>query len=312
MKTFALAIAVALLSAGTAFANPTLRGDISVNADIVTVGDMFDGAGDLAATAIFRAPAPGTTGIVSLADVQNAARLAGIGDFDNTGYTRIRVTRLTTVVDEGALGTLIGNELGRRGVLAGGMTADTHFDVPGLSFNAAQVPDPARLADLRYAPETGSFTARFLIAGIDQPVDLGGSVQLMIMAPRLTATRPAGAILTKADFELAPVPVKTASAGGYAELDQLVGKQLVRQSRSGMMLKASDVAEPTVVSRNAAVTVTLKAGPMTLTVKGQALGAASAGDSVDVLNTVTKKILHGIAKADGTVEIVTSTAVASL
>ena len=65
-------------------------------------------------------------------------------------------------------------------------------------------------------------------------------------------------------------------------------------------------------ARNALVTVQLSAGAMTLTVKGQALGSAAAGEPVDVLNTVTKKILHGIARADGVVTIPTATTVASL
>ena len=61
------------------------------------------------------------------------------------------------------------------------------------------------------------------------------------------------------------------------------------------------------------MTVLLKVGAMTLTVKGQALGTVAAGQPVDVLNTITKKILHGVARADGTVEIVTATTtVASL
>ena len=78
------------------------------------------------------------------------------------------------------------------------------------------------------------------------------------------------------------------------------------------MLKVSDVAEPTVVTRNALVTVVLRVGAMSLSVKGQALTNAAAGDPVDVLNTVTKKILHGIANTDGTVSILNATAVASL
>jgi flagella basal body P-ring formation protein FlgA len=262
--------------------------------------------------AIFRAPAPGTTGIVPLTDVQRAARLVGINDFDNVGYTRIRVQRLTTVVDAPVLSGLIGAELKRRGALADGVTADTRFDLANISLNASQVPDPATLTDLRYAPDTGIFSARIMVAGIDQPVDLTGRIELMTTAPRLTASLAAGTVLNKDDFELAPVSLKAANAGGYAELDQLVGKQLVRQSHVGIMLKPSDVAEPTVVTRNSLVIVQLNAGAMTLTVKGQALGNAAAGDPVDVLNTVTKKVLHGIARADGTVAIPATTTVASL
>jgi flagella basal body P-ring formation protein FlgA len=311
MKTFTLALAFALV-ATAAFANPSLRGDITVNSDIVTVGDLFDRAGEMSEMAIFRAPAPGTTGVVPLTDVQRAARLVGLTDFDNVGYTRIRVQRLTTVVDAAAFAGLIGAELKRRGSLAEGVTADTHFDLANVSLNASQVPDPASLTDLRYAPDSGIFSARFMVAGIDQPVDLSGRIELMTTAPRLATTLAAGTVLTRDDLELAPVPLKAASAGGYAELDQLVGKQLVRQSRVGVMLKPSDVTDPTVVARNALVVVQLKAGAMTLTVKGQALGSAAIGEPVDVLNIVTKKILHGIAAADGTVIIPTATTIASL
>ena len=111
---------------------------------------------------------------------------------------------------------------------------------------------------------------------------------------------------------MAPVPLATADAGGYADVSQLIGKQLLRSSRAGFMLKSTDVTEPTAVTRNALVTVYLKAGAMTLTVKGQALGSAAAGETVDVLNTTTKKILHGVARTDGTVEVITALTVAGL
>lgn len=312
MNRTLLALAITLLSSAAALAQPSLKGDITVNTDIVTVGDMFDNPGELSETAIFRAPAPGTTGIVPLTDVESAARLIGLSDFDNVGYTRVRVMRLTTVVDAATLNGLIGKELAARGITSNAVTADAQFDLPNVSFNATQAPNPASLTDLRYSPETGVFSARFMIAGIDQPIDLTGKVQLMTQTPRLTASLAAGEVLTAADFELTSVPLATASGAGYADLSQLVGKQLVRQSRAGIMLKPSDVADPTVVTRNALVTVTLSVGAMKLTVKGQALSTASAGQPVDVLNPLTKKVLHGVARADGTVDIPTATTVAAL
>src|SRR3569623_2565092 len=150
MKSFTSALAIVLLSATAAFAQPSLKGDITVNTDIVTVGDMFDNPGELSETAIFRAPTPGTTGNVPLADIEHAAHAIGLTDFENVGYTRIRVMRLTTVVDAPALATLISAELSRRGALANGITADTHFDVADVNLNASQVETPATLTDLRY------------------------------------------------------------------------------------------------------------------------------------------------------------------
>lgn len=45
MHRFALALCVALLSGTATLAAPSLRGDVTVNAAIVTVGDLFDNAG---------------------------------------------------------------------------------------------------------------------------------------------------------------------------------------------------------------------------------------------------------------------------
>src|SRR3569833_2052600 len=125
MKSFVLAIALALLATSAAVANPSLKGDITVNSDIVTVGDMFDNPGALSETAIFRAPAPGTTGIVPIEDVEHAAELIGLTDFDNVGYTRIRVVRLTTVVDATTLSGHVSTGLAHRGNVTGPLTADS-------------------------------------------------------------------------------------------------------------------------------------------------------------------------------------------
>jgi flagella basal body P-ring formation protein FlgA len=302
-----LALLVTLLSSSTALALPTLRGEVTVNKAIVTIGDMFDDAGIHAETGIFMAPEPGTTGVVPLADVERAAALVGLTEFENVGFTRVRVARASTLVDAAMLDGLIRADLARRGIVSGDVTAALRFDVAELSFNAEAVASPANLVSLRYTPGNNGFSARFMIAGIDQPVDLDGTVELMTTAPRLAVTLPAGSILTEADFEFAAVPLATADAGGYADLGQLLGKQLVRQARGGIMLRPTDVTEPKVVMRNALVTVLLRSGPMTLTVKGTALTTAAVGEPVDVLNAVTKKVLRGVARADGAVEIVTAT-----
>jgi flagella basal body P-ring formation protein FlgA len=306
----AIALALSLIATG-ALAAPTLRGDVTVNKAVITVGDMFDGAGLLAETGIFLAPAPGTTGIVPLVEVERAAARIGLTGFDNAGFTRVRVARSATTVDAALLEGLVAEALQQRGLVVQGTTPAIRFASP-IDIKAEDVAQPATLLDVNYAPGGRSFAARFLIAGIDRPLDLSGSVDLLAEAPRLIATRPAGSILSASDFEIVQVPVATLDAGNFAGLDQLVGKQLVRAARAGLMLKASDVRVPTVVNRNTVVTVVLQAGAMTLTVTGTALGSAAPGEAVDVLNPVTKKILHGVARANGTVEIPTVLSVAGL
>lgn len=308
----ALALVFAPLGVAAAEAAPVLRSDVTVVSEIVTVGDMFDDAGPFAEKALFRAPLPGTTGVVSLDAVRDAAKLVGLTEFGNEGVDRVRVARASAVIDAPVLADLITEDLLARGVATREMMVEVAFDTPEIAFNAEAVEAPARLLGLRYIPGSGGFSARFAIAGQDLPVDLAGRIELLIEVPHLAAGRPAGAILTPTDIEMKFVPLKFAESAGITGVDQLVGKQLQRQSRSGLMLKASDVADPQVVQRNSTVTVYLRSGPMTLTVKGQALNNASVGQPVQVLNPASRKILHGVAMANGSVGITSTLDLAGL
>lgn len=296
----------ALLSATSALAAPVLKAEVSVNRPIVTVGDMFEDAGILAETALFRAPAPGTTGTVSLEAVRDAAARAGLTDYVTNGVLAVRVERRAAVIDTTELTNLIEGDLSFRGLLPAGAQVEARFDGGALSFNAEDVAVPVTLTTLRWQPGSRAFAARFSIAGIDKPVDVTGTIDLMVEVPHLAATLKAGTVLTAADIEMKRVPLDYADRNGVDTAEDLIGKELKRSGRAGLMLKAADVMERLTVRRNTQVTVLLKTGPMTLTVVGQSLGDASAGQPVQVMNTVTKKILNGVAMADGTVAIATA------
>ena len=310
-RSFALTTFLAL-AATAAGAAPVLRSEVTVVHEIVTVGDMFDDAGAFAEKALFRAPAPGTAGTVSLDAVKQAAGLVGLGEFVSEGVLRVRVAREAALIDAPVLTTLITGDLGARGFAGGDVSAQVRYDTPDPVFYAEKVANPIRLMDLRYTPGNGAFLARFAIAGSDRPVELGGRIELMIAAPHLVAQRPAGTILSSTDIEMRLIPLKQAETAGFATLDQLVGMQLTRSGRGGLLLRPTDVAEPRVVTRNAMVTVVLTQGAMTLTIKGQALNNAATGEPVQVLNTVSRKILHGVALPSGTVAITNTITVAGL
>lgn len=302
-STFALGVLISGLLASAAFAAPVLKGNVMVNSDVVTVGDMFADAGMMAEEALFRAPAPGTSGVVDINAIRKAAARIGITEFDEMGIEQVRVGRQAQIVDETVLTNLIAADLAGRGILLNGATVDTVFDMPFQALNAEAVDQPVYLANLRYLPGNGTFAARFIVAGVKAPVDVTGRIDLLIEAPHLAASLPPGSILTPADIEMRSVPLKFAESNGFASIDQLVGKALQRQSRAGMLLRPADVAEPLVISRNEAVTVFFRSGPLTLSVKATALNAASQGETIQVINLVSKRVLTGVAVGKGTVEV---------
>ena len=315
IRTFALrCLATALLATAAlpAWATPSLRPEVTVNAAIVTVGDMFEDAGALAELALFRAPQPGTTGVVDLRSIRAAASRIGLVEFENIGIISVPVTRASVTIDTPALGRMIEDNLHARGFVPAGASLALSFDRPDLAFQAEIGDEPAKLLSLRYLPGSTGFLARFQIAGTDMPVDVTGNLDLMIEAPHLVRPRAAGTVLTADDIVMKRVPLRFADNTGVVSLDQLVGKQLERAGRADLMLRAGDVVDPQVVARNQMVTVILRSGPMTLTVKGQALNAASQGQPVQVLNTASKKILSGVALPDGAVEITSTINVAGL
>tara|TARA_R110002020_G_scaffold40457_6_gene119578 strand:- start:922 stop:1866 length:945 start_codon:yes stop_codon:yes gene_type:complete len=295
-------ITTVLLSANV-LAAPTLKGDITVAAAVVTVGDMFDDAGLAAEDALFRAPKPGTTGRVDLLDIKAAAARIGIEDFETHGLDGVRVSRAATLIDESLLVDLITADLQGRGILTEGMSANTVFSTQFTPFNAEAVDTPATITSLRYLSGSGTFTARFDVAGLDRPLDLAGSVELMIEAPHLSSNLPAGTILSADDIVMRPVPLRFVESTGVPRLEDIVGKALTRQSRDGMMLKPSDIVTPLTVAKNDTVTIYFRSGPMTLTVKGQAVTGATLGAPLQVLNLMSRRVISATAIAPGAVEV---------
>lgn len=302
LRTVTAALALGLLC-GTALAAPVLKAEIIVSAPIVTVGDMFEEAGALAEEPLFRAPLPGTTGTVDLAAVRAATARIGLTRFDSRGLAAISVSRSAALVDETLLATLIDEDLRQRGIVAAGMSAQTFFTRAVEPVEVADTGEPARLDSLRYLPGNGSFTARFTLAGVDKPLDVTGSIDLSVEVPHLAASLPAGTVLRPEHIVMRPVSARQADAQGVPGVEQLVGMALARQSREGIMLRASDVSVPLTVAKNDPVTIYYRQGPLTLTVKGQAVTGAAQGAGLQVLNLMSKRVISAVAIAPGAVEV---------
>ena len=286
-----------LAPTGNALAAPVLRSEVTVNAPVVTVGDMFEDAGVLAEQPLFRAPLPGTTGTVDLAAVRSATARIGLTQFDINGLTQVRVSRAAIVVDHEMLAGLIADDLRNRGILGNGMSANMLFASPVDAISVATSDTPARLESLRYLPGNGTFSARFQLAGTDRPLDLTGTIE------ELLAGLPAGTVLRPEHIVMRPLPIQQADAQGVASLEQLVGMALNRQSRDGMLLRASDVSTPLAVAKNDLVTIYYRQGPLTLTVKGQAVTGAATGAPLQVLNLVSRRVISANVIAPGAVEV---------
>ncbi len=311
-KRLALSLSIIGL-ASPVFATPVLRSNITVDAAIVTIGDMFDNAGTLAEQPLFRAPAPGTTGQVNIAAIRTATARVVLAKFDNPGFPNVSVTRYGLAITNKDINALIAKNLKDQGILRDGMSINTQLNQSLANLYAARSDQPVKLENLIYTPSNNGFSARFLLAGSNRPFNISGRLGILVQAPHLTRTLAKGSILKPSDVEMRPVSLQFANNAQLPMLDQVVGQQLRRQMRQGVIIRLNDVATPTLISRNDMVTIYLKSGPMTLTVKGKAMADASRGQAVSVLNLLSNTIIQGIAVNPGAVEIrPASTRVAAL
>ena len=303
MRSFLLSTLFAALATTTALAAPALRAEVSVTAPIVTVGDMFSDAGPMADTPLFRAPKPGTTGLVSLAEIDAAAARIGFAGYALGGVDKVRVLRDAIRIDAAFLSEQVSDAIVAQGLRPEGTVIDIRLADESLVLNAEMVTEPVRLLGLDYRAGGSGFTARFAVAGEDLPVEVAGRVSFLVEAPHLVSEIRAGEVLDAGDIEMRLVPADFADRSGVAHLDELLGMSMKRNARAGLMLKTADVSPPLAVKRNTRVTVLVKVGAMTLTMQGQSLGDAGIGAPVRVMNPVSNKVLSGVATAPGTVEI---------
>lgn len=205
-KRLALVSVISLMAA-TAEAAPTLRGNITVTDQLVTVADMFDDAGALAEMAIFSAPAPGTTGKVDIATIRSAAARVGITSFEANGFASVNVTRAGMIVDEALLKDLVVADLTARGLIGSDVNANVQFsrflDPIQVSTNGVA----ARLEGMRYTAGSRDFSARFVLADNSRVIDVTGTIDMTIEMPHLAANLPAGTILLPEHLVMRPVPV---------------------------------------------------------------------------------------------------------
>src|SRR6201997_1643745 len=107
MNARSLILAAALLAAVAPFAQagddtiaaPVLRAQVTVESDIVRIGDMVENAGSAAQIAIYRAPDLGTTGSLPTAQVINVLQAHQVIGVDTKGIKSVSVTRLARVLD---------------------------------------------------------------------------------------------------------------------------------------------------------------------------------------------------------------------
>lgn len=294
MKTIALGLSLFAALGGSASA-ATLRAEALVAGPLVTIGDLFDGAGASAAIALFRSPNPGETGAVPSRDVIAAAKRAGLTDADAGQLQDVAVTRTSRDISVEELTRLIATQTASQlGIDAADIAVDLGANPKPVRVEATAT-GPATISRLVVDPTSGQFEATLDIAGRsrgEDPIVVTGLAYETIEAATLLRSIGRGDLVTAADVRIERKPKSRAPEA--LALADVVGLEAKRALRAGQTLRDEDLARPQYVQRGAFVTLIYTTDGLTLSLKAKALGAGSSGDVVSVQNLQSKRVVAGV------------------
>jgi flagella basal body P-ring formation protein FlgA len=92
-------------------ARPALEPQIVVTTEVITLGDLVEGAGEASSRPVFRAPALGRVGTIQVARIEEAALLAGLPDINTGGMAQIVVSRAARAIPRAELEAVLADAL---------------------------------------------------------------------------------------------------------------------------------------------------------------------------------------------------------
>ncbi|MCR9212464.1 MAG: flagellar basal body P-ring formation chaperone FlgA [Proteobacteria bacterium] len=271
----------------------TLRSHVTVESDQITVGDIFDGAGDAADKVIAPAPAPGKSILFKAVSVAKVVRNLGLSWRPATPVRRIKVERLGQTVPF----TNISEEI--RVALEYEMSVDL-FEMelatqqPNIKVGMDQDPSVS-VENIYINRKSGQFTAELLAPAADpngHRFKISGRAHKQTLIPVLTRFIPAGREISEKDIDHKAVRISKTNRHTITDANLVIGKSPRRSIRPGTAIAMNNLGDPVTVEKGKLVSVVLRSGGLFLSVSGRTLEPGGTGQVIRVENINSRKVIQ--------------------
>jgi flagellar basal body P-ring formation protein FlgA len=278
-------------------ATPVLRAQVTVESDIVRVGDMVENAGTASQIAIYRSPDLGTTGTLPIAQVISTLQAHQVIGVDTRDIKSVVVTRLARTLESKEIESQVARAIEHRSGLGDAANLSLTFDrdVQDVRLEAWNN-GSLQPASARYEPRSGRFDVSFEIANDTNnnrtKLRFTGIAIEMLEAAILTRNVERGDVLKASDVVTERRP-KAEVGNDAAPRGGAVGMQMRKGLRAGQALRVADLSKPDLVQKDDNVTLIYEAAGIYLTARGKAIDNGTEGDTVTVLNLQSKRTITG-------------------
>jgi flagella basal body P-ring formation protein FlgA len=306
MTRFAAAVLLALTVA-SAHAQPSaLRSTVLVSSDIVRIGDLVvDVASDKADIAVFRAPDLGETGSVRVAAVIGALQPHNVA-VEAQGLSEVSVTRASRMIGANEIKRRIAEIAAERLRLANVANIAVTLDAPAPTLHL----DPAETGPLMplrvtFDPRGGRFD--LLLRSGGSQVRITGIAHETEEAVVLARPMARGDVLRDTDVAIERRPKTEVQADAVRDVTGAIGMALQQPLRPGQVIRSTDLARPQLVKRGEPVLLVYEVPGITLTARAKSEDVGSLGDTINVLNVQSKRVIQGVVTGPGQVTVTSLT-----
>lgn len=272
-----------------------LRTAVTVNADVIRLGDLFVDAGEKRNVVVASAPAPGAKATFSARQLQSIARRSGLSWRPNSRYENAVVRRAGRLISARDIEQTI-----RKSMLKAGLPADRQVALSKADFKihmAAGDHREIRVTNPRFNVQGRQFSAILEVPnGTATPkrVQVTGNLYEMLEVPVLARRVPRGETIGIGDLEF--VKLRRDAVGRNAVIDKrrIIGRTPRRVLQTGKPIHTNDLRLPYLVSKGKLVMLTVRNKHMLITARGKALENGAKGDVVRITNTRSHSTVQGI------------------
>ena len=285
---------------------PQLKPAVSLEGDVIKLGDLWDNAGDKAQTVLARAPEPGKRLVLEARWLGAVASAYGLDWRPVTSFERCVVERTARTIDLREVEAQL-----RDALIQAGAAPSSTIELSNRAALRLVVPTTVEptiaVRDLNYDPRMNRFSA-VIEAPADSPaaqrLKVSGAVFASARIPVLTHAMGRGEVITENDIDLLDVREELLRRDIVTNARMLVGQEPRNALHAGSPIRVSDLQKPVVVGRNSAVTMTIRTPLMTLTAQGRANEDGGVGDVIRITNAQSKRVVDARVVGPGEVVVV--------
>ncbi len=172
---------------------------------------------------------------------------------------------------------------------------------------AAATPLRIDVRDVTFDRQERRWSANLLFVSGDDVLSAmpaSGRFEEILEVPVLRRTVRSGDIIGLGDIAIHDFPLGRTRPDTVTDLAALIGKSPVRTISPQRPIRAHEVANPTIVSKNSIVQMRYSSPGMEIVATGQAIEDGAQGDIISVRNTASRKVVRAVIQDANNVSVV--------